>query len=89
VKIDLAMQKQIEQILAQNNLQPDGMFFDLNGQSGSVKARFRTPDEQLKAKDILTRTLNPDPSDATYVVALNLLSGSPRWLTAMHALPMY
>ncbi|KJK24052.1 preprotein translocase subunit SecD [Burkholderiaceae bacterium 16] len=89
VKIDLAMQKQIEQILAQNNLQPDGMFFDLNGQSGSVKARFRTPDEQLKAKDILTRTLNPDASDATYVVALNLLSGSPRWLTAMHALPMY
>ena len=89
VKVDLAMQKQVEQILAQNQLQPDGLFFDVSGQAGSVKARFRTTDEQLKAKDVLSRTLNPDPSDPTYVVALNLLSGSPHWLTAMHALPMY
>ena len=89
VKVDLAMQKQVEQILAQNQLQPDGLFFDVSGQAGSVKARFRTTDEQLKAKDVLSRTLNPDPADPTYVVALNLLSGSPHWLTAMHALPMY
>jgi len=89
VKVDLAMQKQVEQVLAQNNLQPDGIFFDVSGQSGSVKARFRTTDEQLKAKDILNRSLNPDASDPTYVVALNLLSGSPHWLTTLHALPMY
>ena len=37
------MQKQVEQVLTQNNLQPDGVFFDVSGQSGSVKARFRTP----------------------------------------------
>lgn len=89
VKVDLSMQKRVEEVLAQSQLQPDGVFFDLSGQSGSVKARFRTTDEQLKAKDALTRALNPDPADPTYVVALNLLSGSPRWLTAMHALPMY
>ncbi|ABF09819.1 SecYEG protein translocase auxiliary subunit [Cupriavidus metallidurans CH34] len=89
VKVDLSMQKHVEEILAQNQLQPDGVFFDVSGQSGSVKARFRTTDEQLKAKDVLSRSLNPDANDATYVVALNLLSGSPRWLTALHALPMY
>lgn len=89
VKVDLSMQKRVEEVLAQNQLQPDGVFFDVSGQSGSVKARFRTTDDQLKAKDALTRALNPDPADSTYVVALNLLSGSPRWLTAMHALPMY
>jgi preprotein translocase subunit SecD len=89
VKVDLSMQKRVEEVLAQSQLQPDGVFFDVSGQSGSVKARFRTTDEQLKAKDALTRALNPDPADPTYVVALNLLSGSPRWLTAMHALPMY
>ncbi|MCG5260741.1 protein translocase subunit SecD [Cupriavidus gilardii] len=89
VKVDLAMQKQIEQVLAQNGLQPDGVFFDISGQSGSVKARFRTTDEQLRAKDVLSRSLNPDPNDPTYVVALNLLSGSPKWLTSLHALPMY
>ncbi|HBD36254.1 MAG TPA: protein translocase subunit SecD, partial [Cupriavidus sp.] len=89
VKVDLSMQKHVEEILAQNQLQPDGVFFDVSGQSGSVKARFRTTDEQLKAKDVLSRSLNPDANDATYVVALNLLSGSPHWLTALHALPMY
>ncbi|PZX29175.1 Protein-export membrane protein secD [Cupriavidus phytorum] len=89
VKVDLSMQKQVEEILAQNQLQPDGVFFDISGQSGSVKARFRTTDEQLKAKDVLSRALNPDASDPAYVVALNLLSGSPRWLTSLHALPMY
>ena len=31
----------------------------------------------------------PDPSDPPYVVALNLLSRSPSWLTALHAFPMY
>src|SRR2546423_460489 len=29
------------------------------------------------------------PNDPTYIVALNLLSQSPRWLAALHALPMY
>lgn len=89
VKVDLAMQNQIEQVLAQNGLQPDGVFYDVSGQSGSVKARFRTTDEQLRAKDVISRALNPDPNDPTYVVALNLLSGSPKWLTSLHALPMY
>jgi preprotein translocase subunit SecD len=31
----------------------------------------------------------PRPENAAYVVALNLLSRSPAWLTSMHALPMY
>jgi preprotein translocase subunit SecD len=54
-----------------------------------VKARFSSTDTQLKAKDALQRALNPDPNDATYVVALNLLSASPRWLSALRAEPMY
>src|SRR5690606_2985685 len=32
---------------------------------------------------------NPDPEDPSWIVALNLLSDTPRWLTALHALPMY
>ena len=38
---------------------------------------------------VIEKALNPDPANATYVVALNLLSASPSWLTAIHALPMY
>ena len=54
-----------------------------------MKARFGDVDTQQKAKDALNKALNPDPSDPSYIVALNLLSQSPRWLTALHALPMY
>ena len=62
-----------------------GIFSDL----GSVRARFASPDVQLRAKDAIERVFNPDPTDPSYVVALNLLSASPAWLTAIHALPMY
>ena len=54
-----------------------------------MKARFADTDTQSKAKDAIGAALNPDPNDPTYIVALNLLSRSPRWLTALHALPMY
>jgi len=43
----------------------------------------------LRVKDLLQKTLNSDPTDPQYVVALNLQSASPRWLSALHALPMY
>jgi preprotein translocase subunit SecD len=33
--------------------------------------------------------VNPDPANPSYVVALNLLSSSPNWLSAIGALPMY
>ncbi|CCF98374.1 protein translocase subunit SecD [Ralstonia solanacearum] len=89
VRVDLATQKQVEDLLAAANLTPNGVFFDQNGTSGSVRVRFADTDAQLKAKDVLARGLNSDPNDPTHIVALNLLSGSPRWLTAIHALPMF
>ena len=49
-----------------------------------VKVRLEDPDTQLRAKDVLQKRLGDD-----YIVALNLLSSSPQWLTAIGALPMY
>ena len=49
-----------------------------------IKVRFADTDTQLKAKDALQAKLGDN-----YIVALNLLSASPRWLTAIGALPMY
>ena len=51
--------------------------------------RFADLDTQVKAKDVISKALNADPNDPGYIVALNLLSRSPRWLTALHANPMY
>ncbi|MBL0729749.1 protein translocase subunit SecD [Piscinibacter sp. HJYY11] len=85
LKLDSATAQRVEQILKAANLQPDFVVFEGN----SVKARFSDGDAQLKAKDALARALNPDPTDPSYIVALNLLSRSPKWLTSMRALPMY
>ena len=85
IKVDASMMGRVETTLQKAGLQPSGVFFDGN----SVKARFRDTDTQLKAKDALSRDLNPDAADPVYVVALNLLSDSPQWLTNLRALPMY
>ncbi|MCX9156908.1 protein translocase subunit SecD [Niveibacterium sp. 24ML] len=74
-----------EQTLAEAKIPFDALYFDNN----SVRVRLKDPDSQIKAKDALEHAFNPDPKDPGHTVALNLLSASPKWLTAIHALPMY
>jgi len=85
VKLDAAMVPRVEAALAQAGLKPD--FVQLDG--SSIKARFVDTDTQIKAKDAIQKALNPDPADPGWIVALNLLSRSPTWLTQIRALPMY
>ena len=84
-KIDDAVRIRLEDALKNAKIDSTGIFFDSN----SVKARFKDTDTQLKAKDIVEKALNPDKGDESYTVALNLLSNSPKWLSSLHALPMY
>ncbi|MEW6314659.1 MAG: protein translocase subunit SecD [Pseudomonadota bacterium] len=79
-KIDIALLQRVEETLRASDVAAQGVFLDAN----SIKARFADTDTQLKAKDVLQGQLGQD-----YVVALNLLSSSPRWLAALGALPMY
>jgi preprotein translocase subunit SecD len=85
LKLGPDLAPRVEKILTDAGIQPDFVQFDTN----SVKARLRDTDTQVKAKDALSKALNPDPADPSYIVALNLLSRSPTWLSAMRALPMY
>ncbi len=85
VKIDSTTVTRVEQALKDVSIKADAVTFDGN----SVKARFDNTDTQLKAKDAIQKALSPDPADSPYIVALNLLSRSPAWLTALHASPMY
>jgi preprotein translocase subunit SecD len=80
LKADSALLGRVEDILKKGNIAATGLFLD----AASVKARFPDTDTQLKAKDLLQSQLGGD-----YVVALNLLSNSPRWLASIGALPMY
>ena len=85
LKLDATLAPRIEEVLTRAGLKADFVQFEGN----SVKARFADLDAQRKAKEAINAALNPDPSDPRYVVALNLLSRSPHWLTSLHALPMF
>ncbi|MBK8569293.1 MAG: protein translocase subunit SecD [Nitrosomonadales bacterium] len=80
LKADSALLQRVDDALKAANLNAEGVALDMT----SVKARFNNTDSQLKAKDVLQAQLGDD-----YMVALNLLSRSPQWLTAMNARPMY
>ena len=85
VKVDTTTLARVEQALKDAGIAADGITLE----AGSIKARFSSTDTQLKAKDAMQKALTPDLADPAYVVALNLLSRSPAWLTALHANPMY
>jgi len=80
LKVDESTLSRTEEVLKSASIASDEAFLDATG----IKVRFKDTDTQLKAKDILQRDLGD-----SYVVALNLLSNSPRWLAAIGAKPMY
>jgi preprotein translocase subunit SecD len=79
-KLDPALLGKVEDTLKQENIKIDAIFMDSTG----VKVRFADADTQIKAKDVLKNNLGKD-----YVIALNLISRSPTWLSNIHARPMY
>ncbi len=85
LKLDAAALSRVEDALKAAGIAADAISLD----GASIKARFQNTDAQLKAKDAIQKALNPDATDPAYVVALNLLSRSPAWLTALRASPMY
>ncbi|NDP62000.1 protein translocase subunit SecD [Polaromonas sp.] len=84
-KVDTSTLARVEQALKDASITADAITLE----AGSIKARFNDTDTQLKAKDAIQKALAPDPANPAYVVALNLLSRSPAWLTSLNANPMY
>ena len=85
VKVDVNTLAQVEAALKAAAVETDQVVLD----GVSIKVRLNNTDAQLKAKDVIQKTLVPDAENPGYVVALNLVSRSPAWLTALHAAPMY
>jgi len=79
-KADTALMARVEEALKQASIVHEGATLDSTG----VKVRFTDTDVQYKARDTLQSRLGED-----FVVALNLISRSPAWLTKIGALPMY
>jgi len=89
VRLDSSTLSRVEGALAASSITADEVTFDNSQTNANIRVRLKDTDTQLRVKDLLTKSLNSDPTDPQYIVALNLQSASPRWLTALHALPMY
>src|SRR5690554_2311010 len=61
VKVDNQTLAVVQDILAKNGITPTGAYFEQKGPVGTVRVRLASTDVQLQAKDIIERTLNPDP----------------------------
>jgi len=88
LKLSADLANRLADQLEDKAMKPDGVFFEDTLGGGTIKLRFKNTDEQLRARDYLQSELNPDPANPSYIVALNLLSRSPDWLTQINALPM-
>ncbi len=80
VKIDTSTLSTVEDALKAGKVPYTGASLDATG----IKVRLPDRDTQLHARDALASKLGDN-----YIVALNLLSTSPRWLASVGALPMY
>ncbi|MBT5165648.1 MAG: protein translocase subunit SecD, partial [Nitrosomonadales bacterium] len=72
--------KLVESSLDKANIKNIGISFN----NTDIKIKFKEASEQLKAKQVIEEKLGKK-----YVVALNLISNSPSWLSDLGALPMY
>jgi preprotein translocase subunit SecD len=79
-RVDEALLTRTTEALKRAGISYDEAFLDQT----SAKLRFPGTDAQLRAKDVIQ-----DELGERYTVALNLLSNSPHWLSAIGAKPMY
>lgn len=75
----------LQQALQQAQIAPEAVQFD----GATIKVRLASTEQQIRARDVIERALNPDAANPGYVVALNLLPRTPAWLQALGARPMY
>ena len=79
-KIDTSLLQSIEETLEKSGITNTGLILE----NFHIKVKLQTAEDQLKAKSLIQNSLGNK-----YVVALNLISNSPNWLSNMGSLPMY
>ena len=80
IQINDDLAQKVNAALTQANIKTDGQFFD----SGSLKVRFNSEEDQIKARDVIDKTLGEG-----YIIALNLIPNTPVWMSQIGARPMF
>ena len=88
LKLDTKLSEKINAVLKNADLLKNQSGFEDSSSEGVIRIRFNDTDSQLKAKDVIEKEINPDSANPDYIVALSLLSNTPKSLTSINALPM-
>jgi len=89
LKLTSDMIAKVDEVLNREKIPHSELNFDGTGTYASVRVRFPDPDTQFRAKAVLEKGLNADPTDPSYLVALNLQSDTPKWMQKLGATPMH
>jgi len=87
-KLDAKLHEKIDAALQKADLLKNQTGFEESTAEGVIRIRFNDTDSQLKAKDIIEKEVNPDLKNPDYIVALSLVSNTPKSLTSINAYPM-
>ena len=88
LKITSDTAQRVSEVLKAAGVPPQAVDLEGAGNTTSVRARFRSTDEQFRAKEALENALNTDPADPSYIVTVNLVRNTPKWMQAVNAGPM-
>jgi len=88
LKLDAKLHEKIDTALQKADLLKNQTGFEESITDGVIRIRFNDTDSQLKAKDIIEKEVNPDLKNPDYIVALSLVSNTPKSLTSINAYPM-
>ena len=85
LKVDQPLLSRVNTLLVENGFKEHKAVMEGN----SIRIRTEDTNTQMRIKDAIEAALNEDIHNPDYIVALNLISASPDWLTAIGARPMY
>ncbi|MES2018563.1 MAG: protein translocase subunit SecD [Pseudomonadota bacterium] len=90
LQINSGIAANVESVLKAANIATNGVSVEGAGSTASVRVRFLDTDTQFKAKTVLERSMNtdPDPANADYIVTVNLVKNTPKWMQVLRAQPM-
>ena len=80
IKVDDALRARLDEALKAANV----AVTDVAMENDVLRFLVASTDTQLKARDVIQKNVGPN-----YVVALNLVPNSPRWMQAIGSKPMY
>lgn len=89
LKIEPSLLAKVNELIVASKITNTVTEYQTTAQGGTIKIRVNNETDQKIIKSVLETGLNTDKNDESYIIALNLLPATPKFLQAIAAKPMY